>query len=167
MKFNRLVAAVSVSAATTALLLCAGGVASAATPTPANFSQGAVNIDLTITNNSGAPMTLQWDGLTGTDDHWDQQPQQVLAKGASEEVTGYSHVLTDPLSMAINYTTASGDLAAFDVQAQQWTDNGTTGTEVTQSNGLPATDLSIAASVSLPAGVWDHAVATATIGPAS
>ena len=164
----RIAALVLIPAASTALLLGAGGIASAVTPepTPASYSTGAVNIDLTVTNTTDNPMTLTWSGLTGTVDHWDKRPLAVLPAKSSEEITGYSHDLADELDMAMAYQTTSGDTASVDVQADEWTGNSTTGTGVTQTDGQPATDLKTTASINSP-GKFDYAVATVFIGTPS
>ena len=168
MNRKRIAALLLIPAASTALLLGAGGIASAATPapTPAGYSTGAVNIDLTVSNTTDSPMTLTWSGLTGTVEHWDKRPLAVLPAKSAEEVTGYSHDLADELDMAMTYQTASGDIASVDVQADEWTGNGSTGTAITQADGQPATDLKTTASVNSP-GRFDYAVATITIGTTS
>jgi hypothetical protein len=168
MNTKRIVTMIGVPVVSAAIVVSGTGIASATAPSPANYSEGAVNIDLKITNNTGAPMTLSWDGLSGSLDHWNTRPQATLGAGASEYVTGYSHDLFAELSMAVNYTTASGDLATFDVQASNGNpadENTMTGTGVVQGNGTPATDLATATTITPAPGGYDYAVATATIGP--
>ena len=170
MNTKRIVTMIAVPVVSAVIVISGTGLASAATSSPVNYSEGAVNIDLKISNNTGAPMTLGWYGLSGSLDHWNNRPQATLGAGDSEYLTGYSHDMFAELAMAVNYTTASGDLATFDVQASNGNpsdENTMTGTGVVQGNGSPATDLATTTTISADNGGYNYAVATATIGPAT
>jgi hypothetical protein len=134
----------------------------------AQFSEGEVNIQMTIQNNTTSPLTLSWSGLSGDGAHWDSRPQATLGAGASEVLTGYTHFHLTDLAMQVNYETASGDLAQFHVTANgNQNVNSTTGTGVTLDNGGTATDLTIDATVNQPTGFYDYAVASMVLQPVS
>jgi hypothetical protein len=123
---------------------------------------------MAIENNTNAPLTLSWSGLSGDGAHWDSRPQATLGAGASEVLTGYTHFHLTDLGMQVNYETASGDLAQFHVTADgNQNVNSTTGTGVTLDDGGPATDLNIDATVNQPTSFYDYAAASMVLQPAS
>ncbi|MDR6972678.1 hypothetical protein [Leifsonia shinshuensis] len=136
---------------------------------PTTYTAGVVNIQLVINNQTGQPLTLNSYGLSGELDHWNQRPQTTLPAGSCEIITGYSHDEFSTLSMYVEYATGSGDTAMFAAQADNNSDkNTTTGTNVVQRDGTPATDLAIDSSITPhPLGGYDFATVTATIKPAS
>jgi hypothetical protein len=141
---------------------------SASPSSTAQFSEGEVNIQMTIVNDTTTPLTLSWSGLSGDGAHWDRRPQATLGAGASEVLTGYTHFHLTDLGMQANYETASGDLAQFHVTANgNQNVNSTTGTGVTLDNGGTATDLAIDATVDQPTGFYDYAVASMVLQPVS
>ncbi|MDR6972724.1 hypothetical protein [Leifsonia shinshuensis] len=130
-----------------------------------DYTEGGVNIQMIINNDTDQVLTLASDGLNGSLKHWNAQPQATVPAGGCEIITGYSHNMFAELSMYVEYRTGSGETAMFTAQANDSTGaNHTNGTGVVKRDGSPAQDLRIDASISTPSS-YDWATATETIEP--
>jgi hypothetical protein len=117
MKIARRIVASSVAAI--ALSSAACGVASAATPQPAEQAAvvtkaqalpGTHYIEMDIYNNTNQPLTLasaSHDYVGSNNGHWQQRPLTTLGADSSETVTAYTDSMSG-FEVSLDYTTPAG-----------------------------------------------------------